>query len=79
MNTPDCGRQILYAEDMISGQLIAGLINNNHHFRLLAEALILTTLKVKFGKLVSLETTDKSTNNLLTPRETTSAGNCSEY
>ena len=35
-NTPDCGRQISYAEDMISGQLIAGLINNEHQSRLLA-------------------------------------------
>ena len=51
---------------MISGQLIAGLANVEHQGKVLAEASSLKTLKEKFEKLVSLETTDQATSHLHT-------------
>ena len=51
---------------MISGQLITGLVNMDHQGKVLAEADSLTSLQVKFNKLVSLETTDQATSHLHT-------------
>ena len=61
-----CVAPVSYAEDMIAGQLIAGLANVEHQGTILAEASTLTTLQAKFERLVSLETTDQSTSHLRT-------------
>ena len=47
--------------------MIAGLVNNEHQTRVLAQAAVLVTLQQKFDLLVSLETTDKSTSKLQPP------------
>eukprot|EP00112_Aurelia_sp_Birch-Aquarium-sp1_P005669 Seg1645.4 transcript_id=Seg1645.4/GoldUCD/mRNA.D3Y31 product="putative serine/threonine-protein kinase" protein_id=Seg1645.4/GoldUCD/D3Y31 len=62
-----CVTDVSYAEDMISGQMIAGLANVEHQCKILAEATTLPTLKAKFDKLVSLETTDQATSRLFVP------------
>ena len=62
-----CNSDVSYSDDMISGQLIAGLNNVDHQNKVLAEAAKLPSLQSKFDLLVSLETTDKSTNKLQTP------------
>ena len=56
-----CQQQVNNSEDMVAGQLVAGLLNMEHQVKILAEANILTTLEQKFHRLVSLETTDKAT------------------
>ena len=66
-NTTDCNQKVSYSEDMISSQMIAGLVNNEHQTRVLAQAAVLVTLQQKFDLLVSLETTDKSTSKLQPP------------
>ena len=53
-----------YSEDMVAGQLVAGLANDKQKAKILAEANTLTTLEQKFSRLVSLEMTDKSTPHL---------------
>ena len=63
-NNGMCTAEVSYADDMISGQLIAGLANVEHQGKVLAEASSLKTLKEKFDKLISLETTDQSTSHL---------------
>ena len=63
-NTPTCPQKVSYAEDMISSQMIAGLVNNEHQTKVLAQAATLITLQQKFDLLISLETTDKSTQKL---------------
>ena len=66
-----CQQQVNYSEDMVAGQLVAGLLNTEHQGKILAEANILTTLEQKFHRLVSLESADKATaylrNNLVLP------------
>lgn len=47
--------------DMVTGQMVAGLANIEHQSRIFAKAAPLTTLDQKFERLVSLETTEKST------------------
>ena len=59
-----CTTSVSYAEDMIAGQMIAGLTNVDHQAKILAEAMTLTTLKDKYDRLASLETTDQSTSHL---------------
>ena len=59
-----CGSQVSYAEDMISGQMMAGLANVDHQGKVLAEAASLKDLQAKFDKLVSLEATDQATTHL---------------
>ena len=59
-----CGSQVSYAEDMISGQMIAGLVNVDHQRKVLMEAASLKDLQAKFDKLVSLEATDQATTHL---------------
>ena len=58
------GRKINYSSDMVAGQMVAGLANMEHQCKILSEATTLTTLEEKFNRLVSLETTDKSTPHL---------------
>ena len=58
------GSQVSYAEDMISGQMIAGLVNVDHQGKVLAEAASLKDLQAKFDKLVSLEAMDQATTHL---------------
>ena len=43
-NTAMCTQKVSYAEDMIAGQMIAGLINTEHQGKVLAQAATLTTL-----------------------------------
>ena len=62
-----CASQVSYADDMISGQMIAGLANIEHQSKILAEAAMLDSLQKKFDRLVSPETTDQSTSHLQTP------------
>lgn len=61
---PNCSSPVSYSTNMVSGQLIAGLHNSDHQAKVLAEATTLTTLQLKFDKLVSLETTDQATKRL---------------
>ena len=63
-NEMNCGWQVDYSNDMVAMQMIAGLANMEHQSRILVEAISLTTLEQKFNRLVSLETTDKSTPHL---------------
>ena len=62
-----CQAQVSFSEEMISGQLIAGLANMDHQVKVLVEADSLTSLQAKFNKLVILETTDQATSHLHTP------------
>ena len=50
-----CQQQVNYSEDMVAGQLVAGLLNTEHLGKILAETNILTTLEQKFHRLVSLD------------------------
>ena len=63
-NNNMCTGEVSYADDMIAGQLIAALANVEHQGKALEEASSLKTLKEKFDKLVSLETTDQATSHL---------------
>ena len=60
-NEPSCRQQVNYSDDMVAGQLISGLANPEHQNKVLSEAATLTTLELKFNRLVCLETTEKST------------------
>ena len=60
-NVTNCGQQISYSDDMVAGQMVAGLANSEHQSRVLAEAATLTTLEQKFNRLTCLESTDKAT------------------
>ena len=59
--------KISYSEDMIATRLVAGLRNQEHKRKVLAEAATLTTLDAKIKRLQVLETTDLSTSALQTP------------
>ncbi len=61
-----CQSPVSFSEEMISGQLIAGLANIDHQGKVLAESDNLPSLQAKFNKLVSLETTDQATSRLHT-------------
>ena len=75
-----CVERVSYADDMISGQMIAGLFNTDHQSRVMAEAATFTTLQQKFHKLISLETTDQSTSHLHSqPQPVLSAAHKSVY
>ena len=58
---PDCGRHVDYSNDMVAGQIVAGLTHTDHQTKILAEATTLVTLQQKFDRLVGLEMTDHST------------------
>lgn len=55
-NTTNCGWQM-----NCSSGMVAGLADVEHHRKILSEADTLTVLEQKLGRLVSLETMDKST------------------
>lgn len=61
-----------YAEDAISTRLGAGLKNQEHQRKVLAEAAAITTLDLKVRRLQVLETTDESTMVLHNPAPNTS-------
>ena len=69
-----CNSQVSYAEDMISTQMVAGLRNQDHQTRVLAEAATLISFKQKFDRIMSLETTDTSTSKLNIPITSPSTG-----
>ena len=60
-NKPDCGRCVDYSNNMVAGQIVAGLANMDHQTKILVEAITLVTLQQNFDRLVSLEMTDHST------------------
>ena len=53
-----------YADDMVTQQLIAGLRNQQHQSRVLAEATTLNTLAAKIARLQCLESTEESTTKM---------------
>ena len=60
-NSNQCGQLVSYSDDMVAGQLIAGLANSEHQSRVLAEAATHTNLDQKFSRLICLESTEKAT------------------
>ena len=73
-----CAVQVSYSDDMISGQMIAGLANIEHQSKVLVEVAALDSLQKKFDRLVSLEATDQSTSHLQTPIPTLKLSSTSE-
>ena len=55
---------ISYADEMITQQLIAGLRNDQHQSRILAEVASLPTLAEKIQRLQCLEATEESTSQM---------------
>ena len=55
---------ISYAEEMVAQRLIAGLYNNEHQSKILAEAPLLPSLADKISRLLILETTQQSVDML---------------
>ena len=55
---------ISYAEEMVTQQLIAGLRNQDHQSRVLAESSMLITLREKVDRLQCLEATAESTSQM---------------
>ena len=76
-----CGETVNYAAEMVSQQLTAGLRNQDHQSKILAEAPILTTLDAKVSRLQSLETSEESATKLQLPQSSygTSAAAKSQY
>ena len=71
-------RNVSFAEQMVSHQLIIGIRNQDHQAKILAEAPSLVTLEDKIKRLQALETTEDSAiqlkpTNLKTDSSTTSA------
>lgn len=62
--------QVSYADEMVTQQLIAGLGNQQHQSRILAEASTLTTLAQKIARLQCLESTEESTSQMRTTPST---------
>lgn len=62
-NESGYGQQVNYFRDIVTGQIVAGLVNIES--RILVEAATLTTLEQKFKRLVSLKTTDRVTCHFL--------------
>lgn len=60
--------QISFADEMVTQQLIAGLGNQQHQSRVLAEAGTLTTLAAKIDRLQCLESTEESTTRMRDPQ-----------
>jgi len=59
-----CQSDVSYANEIISQQLITGLVNPEHQSRVMSEAQDLLQLQSKIDRLVSLETTDAATANI---------------
>ena len=68
-----CEESVSYAEEMVSQQLVAGLRNHDHQAKILSEATVLTSLKLKVDRPQSLEATDESAIKLHSPIGQTSA------
>lgn len=58
---------ISFADEMVTQRLIAGLGNEQHQSRVLAEASTLTTLATKIERLQCLESTEESTTRMRNP------------
>ena len=52
-----CAQKVSFSEEMVSQQLVAGLLVSEHQSKLLSEATTLTTLQDKVVRLQSLEAT----------------------
>lgn len=59
--------RISFADEMVTQRLIAGLRNEQHQSRVLAEAGTLTTLVAKIERLQCLESTEESTTRMRDP------------
>ena len=68
-----CGTKVSFAEEMVSQQLVAGLLVSEHQSKLLSEANTLTTLQAKVERLQSLEATAESATKLHVPGGSTSS------
>ena len=55
---PNCVKEVNYADEMISQQLVNGLSSHEHQLRLLAESDELKTLDARVTRLLSMERTD---------------------
>ena len=62
-----CAQKVSFSEEMVSQQLVAGLLVSEHQSKLLSEATTLTTLQDKVVRLQSLEATAESTTKLHAP------------
>ena len=71
--TCSCEAEVSFAEDMVSQQLVAGLRDQNHQSKVLAEATSLKTLQLKVERLQSLEATEESATKLQVPSAPSSA------
>ena len=69
----ECGKEVSYADEMVSQRLVAGLTNTEHQSRMLNEAENLPQLKDKVERLISLEATDDATSKFRTPEVVTVA------
>jgi len=74
-----CNTNVSYANEMISQQLITGLVNPEHQSRVMSEAQDLPELKNKVDRLISLETTDEATSNIRSTTSRSSAAKFSKY
>lgn len=74
-----CNTNVSYANEMISQQLITGLVNPEHQSRVMSEAQDLPDLKSKVERLISLETTDEATSNIRSTTSRSSAARFSKY
>jgi len=63
-NAHDPPKKLSYADDMVTQQLIAGLGNQQHQSRVLAEATTLITLAAEIARLHCLESTEESTTQM---------------
>ena len=74
-----CGENLSFAEEMISQQLITGLVNPEHQSRVMSEAQDLPKLQDKIDRVISLETTDDATANIRSTASRLSAVKFSQY
>ena len=74
-----CNAEVSFADEMVTYQMIAGLHNQDHQMRVLAEAEQLKTFKEKFDKLISLETTESATPLLSGQKPSSVNASKSEY
>lgn len=74
-----CGETMSFAEEMVSQQLITGLVNPEHQSRVMSEAQDLPKLQDKIDRVISLETTDDATANIRSTASRSSAVKFSKY
>jgi hypothetical protein len=77
--TCGCGTKVSFANEMISQQLVTGLVNPEHQSRVMSEAQDLPDLKSKIDRLISLETTDEATTKMRPVTSKSSAARFSQY